>query len=43
MQRTSLLLSLVVICFVNPLRAQTSAPKPDPELKKLHLLVGHCA
>jgi len=40
-QRSSLLLSLIVICFVTPLRAQTSAPKPDPELKKLHVLVGH--
>ena len=41
MQRTSLLLSLIVICVVAPLRAQTSAPKPDPELKKLHVLIGH--
>jgi hypothetical protein len=41
LQRTSLLLSLIVICLVAPLRAQTSVPKPDPELKKLHVLIGH--
>src|SRR5207245_5730454 len=41
LQRTRLLLSLIVICLVAPLRAQTSAPKPDPELKKLHVLIGH--
>ena len=41
MQRISLLLSLIVICHVAPLRAQTSAPKPDPELKKLQVLLGH--
>jgi Protein of unknown function (DUF1579) len=41
LHRTSLLLSLVVICLVAPLRAQTSAPRPDPELKKLHVLIGH--
>jgi hypothetical protein len=29
------------ICLVAPLRAQTSAPKSDPELKKLHVLIGH--
>ncbi len=41
MQRTSLLLSLIVICLVAPLRAQTSFHKPDSELKELNGLVGH--
>jgi Protein of unknown function (DUF1579) len=41
MQKTCVLLTLIVFCFLTPLRAQTSAPKPDPELKKLHVLVGH--
>jgi hypothetical protein len=34
---------LLVVCFVTALLAQapSSAPKPDPELKKLAVLVGH--
>jgi hypothetical protein len=41
MHRTELLLTLIVICLVPALRAQTTAPKPDPEMKKLDVLVGH--
>lgn len=41
MQRTALLLSLILICLVAPSRAQTAAPRPDPAWKKLHVLIGH--
>ena len=41
MQRLSLLLSVLVICFVTSMQAQTLAPKPDPDLQKLHVFVGH--
>jgi len=40
MQRISLLLSVLVICFVTLVQAQTPAPKPDPDLQKLHVFVG---
>jgi len=39
MQRINVLFSLLVLCLVTTLQAQ--APKPDPEVKKLHALVGH--
>jgi len=41
MQRISLLFSVLVVCFVTLAQAQTTAPKPDPELKKLHVFLGH--
>jgi hypothetical protein len=41
MQRTSALLFLLVFCSATAVQAQ--APKPDPEVKKLHVLVGHWA
>jgi len=39
MQRISALLFLLVFCFATAMQAQ--APKPDPEMKKLGVLVGH--
>jgi hypothetical protein len=41
MQRISLLFSLLVVCFLTAVQAQTTAPKPDPALEKLHVWVGH--
>jgi hypothetical protein len=43
MQRFRILPLLLVVCFATALLAQapSSAPKPDPELKKLAVLVGH--
>ena len=41
MQRINTLLFLLVVCFATALQAQAPARKPDPELKKLHVLVGH--
>jgi len=41
MKRISLLLSLLVVCFVTAVQAQAPAPKPAPELKQLHILLGH--
>ena len=39
MQRISILLLALVVCFATAMQAQ--APKPDPALKKLSVLVGH--
>jgi hypothetical protein len=39
MTRFSALLFLLVFCSATAMRAQ--APKPDPEVKKLHVWVGH--
>jgi len=39
MQRISLLLLALVVCSATALQAQ--APKPDPELRKLHAWLGH--
>ncbi len=41
MQRISLLLSVLVICLITTMQAQTPAPQPGPELQKLHVFVGH--
>ena len=41
MQRISLLFPFLILCLVSFMQAQTTAPKPDPELKKLHFLLGH--
>jgi hypothetical protein len=41
MQRTSILLFVVVVFFATATQAQAPAPKPNPELKKLLPLVGH--
>jgi hypothetical protein len=35
------LLLLLVVCFATAMQAQAPAPKPGPELKKLHVFVGH--
>lgn len=42
MKRFHILLFLLVACFATAMLAQTptSAPKPDPALKKLGVLVG---
>ena len=41
MQRISVLLLALVVCFATAMQAQAPAPKPDPALKKLSVLVGH--
>jgi hypothetical protein len=41
MKRVTLLVGLVFLVFAVSLWAQTTAPKPDPELKKLGIMVGH--
>ena len=41
MQRITLLFSLLVVCLVTIAQTQTTAPKPNPELKKFHPWVGH--
>jgi hypothetical protein len=41
MARISVLLLLLVFCSATGMRAQAPAPKPDPALKKLGVLVGH--
>jgi hypothetical protein len=41
MQRISILLLALVVCFATAMQAQAQAPKPDPALKKLSVLVGH--
>ena len=43
MQRNKILSGLLVVCVTTALQAQSppSAPKPDPALKKLHVLAGH--
>jgi len=43
MRRFAVLFSLVSLGSVCAARAQTPVPKPDPELAKLHMLVGHWA
>ena len=41
MARTIALLFFLVVCSAAAMRAQAPAPKPDPALKKLSVLVGH--
>jgi hypothetical protein len=41
MKRISVLLLALVVCSATAMQAQTQAPKPNPELKKLLPLVGH--
>lgn len=41
MKKIAILLSLLAICFVITAQAQTAAPKPDPEIQKMSLFVGH--
>lgn len=41
MKRMALAAGLVVLVFAVSIWAQTQAPTPDPELKKLSVLVGH--
>jgi hypothetical protein len=41
MQRSNVLLFFSVVCFATAMQAQAPAPKPGPEVKKLHAVVGH--
>jgi hypothetical protein len=41
MKRISLLLSLLAVCIITAAQAQTTAPKPDPALKQMHVWLGH--
>lgn len=41
MKRIAFVVGIVVLVFAVSLWAQTTAPKPDPELKKLDIMVGH--
>ena len=41
MQRISILLLALVVCFATAMQAQAPAPKPGPEVKKLHANLGH--
>jgi len=41
MKRISVLLLVLVVFSATAMQAQTPAPKPDPALNKLHVLVGH--
>jgi len=41
MARTSLLLFFLVVCSGTVMQAQAQAPKPGPEVKKLHAWLGH--
>jgi len=41
MRRISLLSSFFIVCFAIAVQAQTAAPKPYPELQKLHPYIGH--
>jgi hypothetical protein len=41
MRRMNILLLLLIVCLVTTMQAQTSAPKPSPEVKKLGVFVGH--
>jgi len=43
MQRISMLLLALVVCFATTMQAQAPAPMPGPEVKKLLPLVGHWA
>jgi Protein of unknown function (DUF1579) len=41
MKRMAIALSLAVLVFAVSIWAQTAPPKPDPELKKFEVFVGH--
>jgi hypothetical protein len=41
MQRIGILLLLSVFCSATGMRAQAHVPKPDPEVMKLHAVLGH--
>jgi len=41
MTRTSILLLVLIVCCATAMQAQAQAPKPGPEIKKLHVWVGH--
>ncbi len=41
MQRISILLLGLVVCFATAMQAQAPASKPNPEFKKLSVFVGH--
>lgn len=41
MRKIAILLSLLAVCFVIAVQAQTAAPKPAPEWKQFHGVLGH--
>jgi len=41
MKRSGLLFSVLFLCFVTWMQAQTAAPRPGPEIEKLRVLGGH--
>jgi len=41
MLRISVFALVLVVCFATALQAQAPAPKPGPEVKKLHVGIGH--
>jgi hypothetical protein len=41
MKRTAIVVGMVVLAFAVSLWAQTMAPKPDPEIKKFDVFMGH--
>jgi hypothetical protein len=41
MRRISILLLFSVVCFATAMQAQAPAPKPGPEVRKLHAALGH--
>jgi hypothetical protein len=41
MRRNQILPFLLIVVLHHKMQAQTPAPKPNPEVKKLHVLVGH--
>lgn len=41
MKRTAVLLSLLTACIISIAQAQNASPKPDPEIQKLQVFVGH--
>ena len=41
MQRIGIVLFAFLVCFATAMQAQTAAPKPSPELKKLRPPLGH--
>ena len=41
MHRIRVLLVVLVACFATTVQAQTPTAKPDPEVKKLHVGLGH--
>jgi len=41
MKRITILFSFLIVCLITVAQTPTAAPKPAPELKQLHLFLGH--